>query len=209
MEKHQDKSGLALAGVIVGGVAIALSAIPIINNFAFVLAVLALIFGAIGVKKSRGRGIAAIVLALVAAGIVIASQSIYGAALNKASQDLDKSSAKAQDDLDKSSGKKTDELLKNDVAVDLGAFSATSDQYGIVTTALPVTIHNKDTTKKSYSVEIEAVDASGSRIEQDTVYANDLGANQSQQFKAFQYVTSDKVAALKTATFKVLTVTQN
>ena len=58
--------------------------------------------------------------------------------------------------------------------------------------------------KKSFSIQIEAVDTSGNRILDDTVYANDLGAGQSQDFEAFKLVSSDKIEALKSATFKIV-----
>jgi type III secretory pathway component EscV len=216
MEKQQSKSGIALAGVIVGAVAVALSAIPIINNFAFVLAVLALIFGIVGLiqtskgkRGGRGRAVAAVIVAIVALAIVIISQSIYGAALDKASKELGKTSAEIQDNSDKVSGKKTDQLLKNDVGIELGKFNVTTDQYGLNSTELSVSVTNKNADKKSYSVQIEAVDASGNRLDEGTVYANDLGPNQSQVLKTFQYVPSDKVEALKSATFKVVTISQS
>src|SRR6266702_3093911 len=159
MDKQQSKSGLALAGVIIGAIAVGLSAIPIINNFAFLLAVLALVFGIVGLiqtrggrKGGRGRAVTSVILAVVAVVVILVSQSIYSAALNEASKGLKEASSEASDSVDKSTGKKADELLKNDVTVELGAFSASQDQYGLSTTALPIKVTNKNAEKKSYSI---------------------------------------------------------
>jgi hypothetical membrane protein len=148
-----------------------LSAVPIINNFAAILGVLAIIFGTIGIvgaKKrdgaGRGMSIAVLIIGVVCVGIVLASQAMYGKAINDAGKAI-------QDSVDTSSGKKTDELLKNDVNIEIGKFSATADEYGINKTSLSVKVTNKNTETKSYTVKVEAVDASGTRLAEDTIYA--------------------------------------
>lgn len=57
---------------------------------------------------------------------------------------------------------------------------------------------------KSFNVQIEAVKADGSRIVNDYIYANSLGAGQSQDFNIFTYVSSENLEAMKSATFKVV-----
>ena len=46
----------------------------------------------------------------------------------------------------------------------------------------------------------------GARIDDGYVYANDLTSGQTQEFKIFTYVSSDKVEEMKNATFKVVEV---
>lgn len=206
--ENKGKSAMAITGFVLAIIAALLSAVPIVNNFAFVLAVLGFVFGIIGVVKikkgkSGGMGIAvaAIIIALIAVGVVLATQAMYGKAVDDAAKSINESA-------DKMTGEKTDDLLKTDVDVELGKFEATKDEYGIDSTKLLVTIKNKNTAKKSYTVQIEAVDAGGTRILDDTVYANDLGADQTQQFEAFKFVESTKIEALKTAEFKIVKVGQ-
>lgn len=43
-------------------------------------------------------------------------------------------------------------------------------------------------------------------ITQDTVYVNDLNPNQFGEYKVFEYVSSDKLSALKKAKFKVASI---
>lgn len=86
----------------------------------------------------------------------------------------------------------------------MGTFEAKKDEYGIVSTKLPITVKNITDKKHSYSIHIEAVDANGKRIADDYVNVNDLGGNQSQDFKAFEAVEEEKVESLKQAQFKII-----
>ena len=86
----------------------------------------------------------------------------------------------------------------------MGTFEANKDEYGIVSTKLPITVKNITDKKHSYSIHIEAVDANGKRIADDYVNVNDLGGNQSQDFKAFEAVEEEKVESLKQAQFKII-----
>ena len=208
-KNEQKKSGLVITGLVMGIIGLVLSAIPIINNFAAILGVLAIFFGIVGIVRAKkhdgaghGMSIAVLITGLVCVGIVLASQAMYGKAINDAGKAI-------QDSVDTSSGKKTDELLKNDVSVEVGQFSATTDAYGINKTLLSVKITNKNAETKSYTVKIEAVDASGTRLAEDTIYANDLKSNGSGSYEAFKYVEAGKVDSLKTATFKVYSVGQS
>ncbi|MEO5949967.1 MAG: DUF4190 domain-containing protein [Candidatus Saccharimonadales bacterium] len=201
-------STAALVGLILGIIALLLSAIPIINNFAAFLAVIGLVFGIVGLvgttkSKRRGKGmaIAAIILSVLAFIIVIASQSFYSSVLDGASKEANKS-------LDKMSGDATADILGKDVDVTLGTFSAVEGEYGIVTTKLPVKVTNKLGEAKSYYIKVEAVDAAGNRIVDDTISVDKLGSTQSQDLEAFKYVESTKLEALKTATFKISSVSE-
>ena len=214
-ELKKKNSGLAIAGFVVAVIGLLLSALPIINNFAFILGVLGLIFAIISLVKARkndtkkGMAIAAVILSILTIGIVLITQQIYSQAVNEAGKSLQEASQKLDDQIKKSTGEATEELLKNDVEVTLGQFQATTDEYGLATTNLPVTVKNKNSQEKTYSIQIEAVDASGNRIADDTIYVNNLGSGQSQELKAFQFVQSDGLESVKTASFKIKTVTQS
>lgn len=65
----QSKSGMAIAGFVLGIIALLTSFLPIINNFSFFLAILGMIFGIVGMvgiskgkKSGKGLAIAAIVI---------------------------------------------------------------------------------------------------------------------------------------------------
>ncbi len=207
-KKDKKLSTGAIIGLILGIISLLLSAVPIINNFAAVLAVIGLVFaivGLVGTKKGKKRGkgmaTASIILTVLALVIVFASQAFYGSVINSATDAAKKS-------IDKSTGNATAEILGKDVDVTLGTFTANTGDYGLVTTTLPVKVTNKLGEAKSYTIKVEAVDASGNRIIDDTVYVDKLGANQSQDLEAFKYVDSAKLDAVKAATFKIESVAE-
>lgn len=197
------KSGFATAALVLGIIGVVLSFIPIINNAAFVLGALALIFAIVALvkKKSIATAVVAFVLAVASMGITLAMQKSVGDALEKAGNEI----SKTADDM---SGNNTEDILKNDVQVDIGQFEVIEGEYGLQNSKLVVSVNNKMSEKKSFSIQIEAIDADGKRLADDTVYANDLNAGQSQDFEAFTLVQSDKYESLKAATFKVVSVSK-
>lgn len=198
-----DKSGLATAALVLGIIGVVLSFIPIINNAAFMLGALALIFAIVVLakKKSIAVAIVALVLAVASMGITLAMQKSVGDALDQVGEEINKTA----DDM---SGNNTEDILKNDVQVDLGKFAVTEDEFGIGSSKMVVSVKNKTQEKQSFSIQIEAVDADGKRITEDTIYANDLNANQSQDFEAFTLVQSDMYDTVKDATFKIVSVSK-
>ena len=84
-------SAMGITGLVLGVLALATSALPIINNFSFILALLGIVFAIIGVvatvrRKKRGKGlaIAALALNVIALIVVLATQSMYSAAIDEA-----------------------------------------------------------------------------------------------------------------------------
>jgi len=202
-KNSNGKSGLATAALVLGIIGVVLSFIPIVNNAAFVLGALALIFAIVVLvkKKSVAVAIVSIVLAVAAMGITLAMQKSFGDALDKVGDEINKS-------LDDSTGKNTDEILQNDLQVDLGEFTVEKGEF-IDSSKLIVSIKNKSDEQASFSINIEAVDADGKRLADDTVYSNDLGAGQSQDLEAFTLVQSTQYDALQQATFKIVSVTKS
>lgn len=205
---NPPKSGLAIAGLVLGIVAAATSFLPIINNGSFILAIVGLILSIVGLmgirkgtKSGKGMAIAGLVLCLVAGAVVLASQAIYSAAIDSAVEQTNQS-------LGKMTGDATDDILGTDVDVVLGDLSISKDGYGFVTSELPVTVTNLLDEQTTYWIQIEAVDATGARITDDTVYVNDLGANQSTKLKAFSLVSSDDYDALMSARFNIISVSE-
>lgn len=193
--EEKKKSGFATAGLVLGIIGMCTSFIPIINNLSFVLGIIGVIFGIISLikKADKGQSIIGIILCILAIVITINSQQALSDSLNEVSSNLNKAT-----------GASTEEVLKNDVNVELGEFEVTEGSYGITNTKLTVKVTNKTSEKRTFSFHIEAVDDSGTRINEDYVYANDLAAGQSQNFDIFTYVSSDKLDSMENATFKII-----
>ena len=204
--KKEGKSGLGIAGFVIGIIAIVFSFIPIVNNIAFFIGIHAAVFGMIGAltHKSKGLSIAGVVLGVLAVIITLALQSMWSKALDDASAQLDDAMQSADTQLGYMSGENTEEILQNYLNVELGEFTMSKDQYGLVKSSLPVTVTNIGSESKNFSLHIEAIDSGNSRIMEDYVYANDLGAGQSQTFEVFQYIPDDKYDAMAEATFSIV-----
>ena len=193
----ERKSDFATAALVLGISGICLSFIPILNNAAFFLGILAVIFAFVSFAKkaSKGKAIAGLILGILSVVITLSLQSSWAESLDKVS-----------DDLDNAVGNNTEEILGNDVDVSIGNFEGSLGDYGLVDSKLTVTVTNLTDEIKSFNIQIEAVDASGSRIATDYVMANSLGAGQSQNFDIFTYVSSEDLEAMQSATFNVVEV---
>lgn len=193
MEKK--KSGFGTASLVLGIIGVCTSFIPIVNNVSFILGLIGAIFAIISLikKASKGQAVAGIILCILAMVITLSAQKALGDGLNEVSSNFDKAT-----------GNSTEEVLANDVDVQLGNFEVNKGGYGLTETKLTIKVTNKTNDKKSFSFHIEAVDSDGSRIKEDYVYANGLGSGQSQNFDIFTYVSSDKIDAMKEATFKIV-----
>jgi hypothetical protein len=193
--EQTKKSGFATASLVLGIIGICTSFIPIVNNLSFIMGILAVIFGIVSLTKkaSKGMAIAGIILSILTIIITINSQRALSEGFNEIGKDLDKVS-----------GNSTAEILTNDVDVTLGNFEVTKDKYGFINTKLVVNVKNKTSETKSFNIQVEAIDENGNRLANDYIYANSLNAGQSQEFKLFEYVESDKLDAIQNASFKIV-----
>ncbi|HJI99717.1 MAG TPA: DUF4190 domain-containing protein [Coriobacteriaceae bacterium] len=207
-DTNKPRSGFAIAALVLGIVAAATSFMPIINNASFFIALIGLILAIVaiaGIRKGKNSGkglaVAGLVLSIVAGLLVLGTQAFYSAVLNEA---VDQSTQQ----LNKMTGDATDDILGVDVEVTIGDYSISKDQYGLVKSDLPVTVTNLLKEPASFWINVEAVDANGSRINDDTVIVNDLGAGQSTKLDAFAFVSSDDYEAMKNASFNIISVSE-
>lgn len=118
----QKKSGLGIASLVLGIIAIVGSWIPILNNISFLLAIIGLILGIVGIFSIRkgkvgGKGltIAAVVINVIAIVIVVCTQWVFGKALDEATKDLNAGSTvvATSEKADVGDSKKTDKNVDN------------------------------------------------------------------------------------------------
>ena len=86
--------------------------------------------------------------------------------------------------------------------------ASTFNIYDMNSTKMTVQVKNKTTEKKSFNIHVEAINENGERIAEDYIYANDLGAGQSQSFDIFTYVQDSKLDSMKKATFKIVDISE-
>lgn len=200
---QSNKSTLSTAGLVLGIIAVCFSFIPLMFYVSLILGALALIFGAISLAKKapKGKAVSALVLGIIAVALSISTI----ATINEAIDEIDDAINDLNDDLSYIGGDKTEDILKNYLSVTTGKFEVTESTY-ITNTKLSVNVKNISSEKRSFSIQIEAVNKNGTRIDTDYIYVNDLGAGQDQKFDIFTYVSTDKLSEMKTATFRVVEV---
>ena len=198
--KEEKKTGFSVAAMVLGIIGICLSFIPIVNNASFILGVLSVIFAIVSLVKKSGKAkaIVGLILGILSVVITLSLQNSWSKSLDDVGKDLDNMT-----------GDNTEEILKKDVDVNIGKLNITTDEYGYSDSELVVTVTNKSKEKKSFTIHIEAVDNTGKRIDDDYVYANDLNSGQTQDFKIFTLVSSEKLEQMKSAEFKIIDVSMN
>ena len=87
----KGKSAAAIVGLVLGIIALVTSFVPIVNNFSFILALIGVVFAVAGLvgtlrgkKGGKGLAIASTIVNVLALVIVLATQSMYSAALDEA-----------------------------------------------------------------------------------------------------------------------------
>lgn len=112
---EQERKVLGILAIVFGGIALIGSWMPIINNLSFIIAILALILGIIGlfINKKRPKTLAIIgtVIAVVSMAIVLITQSMYANALNNVSKNVETAVSSANSSIEAS--KKEDETKFN------------------------------------------------------------------------------------------------
>lgn len=86
MDKHKEKIILPIIGIVLGTVALLLSWIPLVNNLAFGLALVGLVFTVVSFVTNR-KNIKlltwiSLAISLIAGGVVLATQASFSAALD-------------------------------------------------------------------------------------------------------------------------------
>lgn len=159
--------------------------------------------------KSAGKGaLSSVIIRFV---LVIIIYALGGLALFNTVNDTADSNASISDTIDNFSDDLESSLDASSnpekyASVEIGKFTLEKDDYGINDSSLSLNVKNISDRKCSISVEIEAVEKDGSRIDTDLVMANELNPGQSMKLKAFEYISSDEAERYKNAEFKVLEI---
>lgn len=119
MEKLPERKVLGILSIVIGAIALILSWVPIVNNFAAVLAVIGVILGLIAflVNRKHKKILAWIgtIISVISFAIVMGTQSMYSNAIDDATgkngsqvEKIDKSSSNKKSDISTSSSEKNE-----------------------------------------------------------------------------------------------------
>ncbi|MFH6688702.1 DUF4190 domain-containing protein [Cellulosimicrobium funkei] len=203
---------MAIVGFVLAILGFLGSWIPFVNIFAAVMGIAGVVLGFVGLSQAKrgrsGKGfsIAAIVLGVVSVLVTILVWVLFVIAANEASSQYEQSLAEIQEDSDRALGESTDEILANDLEVEIGTFEGTADEFGWVESALPVTLTNTSDEPLTFDLDIDAVAADGTVVESDFAYTDELAPGESTTVETFDFIDSENLEAMRTATFEVTRV---
>ena len=205
----QPKSTAAIVGLVLGIIGLVSSWVPIINNFAFILAGVGLVFGIVGLvgtlrgkKAGKGLAIASVVVCVVACAIVLATQSAYSKAIDEASKSVvsssSTSSTAASSTDSASSG--TDSSASAAASSDADKYSIEGEEFVEDTYNCKITgiYTNKSGAKQSYvQVSYTLFDADGNQIGTAFANTNNLEDGGTWKFEASTLKNAEEIASWK------------
>lgn len=110
----QESKVLGILAIIFGAIALLGSWVPIINNISFLFAIVALIFGIIGlfVNRKRPKTLAIIgtVLSIVSIAIVLGTQAMYAKSLDEVSKSVEQSVSSSTSSIESSQKEEDDKF---------------------------------------------------------------------------------------------------
>ncbi len=201
---HPNRSNaFAIVALVFGIAACCFGLIPILQFFAFPLAVVGLVLGVVGIARARkgfrtGKTMAIVATVLCVLGLVLAviGVSIMNKALN------DRASSPGA-----TAGNGTEEIHAKDLDVQFGKF-VNDKNPSLESGKLVVTLTNRGNATASFKVRLQAVDASGKHIDDDTAYAPHLAPGRSTTTYMFVLLMSNKLDDMQHATFRVVEVSK-
>lgn len=189
-----SKSAMAITALVLGIIALITSFLPIINNLSFVLVILGVIFSIVGLvgisrgkKSGKGIAIAALVICILSCVIVMATQSMYSAALDQATNpSVETVTSSGQQDA-ASASENADFTIEGEV-LDKNEYSASIT--GTFT-------NNTDGDLSTVSLSYVLYDADGSQIGNAYASATDVKAGASWKFEAYCSASPDEIASFE------------
>lgn len=188
-----SKTGLGIAGFVLGIIALATSFLPIINSFSALLAAIGFALALIGTiacvrgrKSGKGLSIAGVVMNVIAFAVVLATQSMYSSAIDDSfsgtsvapqpATDQPATTAPASDDAAESSqaaAAGSSITLKNGLVLTVdGVVTGLQNYDGTPMTQVSVTYQNNGNSQASFNpYDWKAEDAQGAQRSQ-TYYSN-------------------------------------
>ncbi len=199
---HPNRSNaFAIVALVFGIAACCFGLIPILQFFAFPLAVVGLVLGVVGIARARkgfrtGKTMAIVATVLCVLGLVLAVIGV--SIMSKALNDRDPSPGAAIGN---------EEIHAKDLDVQFGKF-VNDKNPSLESGKLVVTLTNRGNSSASFKVRLEAVDAAGKHIDDDTAYAPHLAPGQSTTTYMFVLLMSNKLDDMQQATFRVVEVSK-
>ena len=199
LQYPKAKSAMAIAGLVLGIIALLTSFLPIINNLSFILAILGLIFAIVGMvgvvrgkKSGKGIAIAALIITILSCVIVLATQSMYSAAIDEVTDtSID---VTTEQNSSSNNGADATDATTSDYTIADEQLDSSNGYYAYITG----TFSNNSSEELSYvSITYNLYDADGNIIGNAYANANNVGAGSSWKYEATSALDPDEVASFE------------
>lgn len=178
---NRPRSVGAIIGLIVGIVALLGSWVPIFNNFAFILALVGLVFSIVGLvgvlrgkKSGKGLSIAAVIVCVLSCAVVLGTQSMFSATLDAASGDVTEDVATAESNDSKRPAEEAKYVISGE--------KMTKDSYSVKIAG--TFTNNTDEDMNSVSIEYVLYDKDGTQVDTAFATTSNLKAGGTWKFEA-------------------------
>ena len=118
---------------------------------------------------------------------------------------IDRARSDVADARDATMDARSSQILRHDLDVDVGRFAPAANPL-LETGKLSVTLLNKGRNAATFSLHVEAVDAAGNRIADDTAQAANMSPGQFVTEELFIVVPTDRYDAMSHATIRIVEV---
>lgn len=196
-----SKSVAAIVAIVVGVIALATSFMPIINNASFFLALVGTVFAIValvgtlrGKRSGKGLAIASLIVNVLAAIVVLATQSAYSAAIDNAMVDTSDGTVESSSDATDGSGDaSTDSSEAQDSKYSITDEQLTEDGY---ITKITGTYTNTSGKELSYvELDYNLYDSDGAQIGTAFTNTTNLADGASWKFEALCSKDADEIAS--------------
>jgi hypothetical protein len=187
-----------------GGIALGCGLVPMLRWAAIGFGTAALLMGITSLGRPRRPGARrdtawiAIVLAVLAAFGMVASQNAFSAVKGKPAQAATTAPTAVVQ------AQTTEQVLATQAKVDIGKVFSELDPSGVKQTSLSVAVTNISGHSLAFDLEFVALDANGKVITHDEAFIPALGAGKSASVRVFNLLGQDMASKLSTATFQVV-----
>ncbi len=156
-------SAMAIAGLVIGIIALITSALPIINNASFFLGLLGAVFAVVGTvaavrgtRRGKGLAIAALVVCIASIVVVLATQSLYSAAIDESLSTQGSSDGAASQAAPSTDGQgASQDEVSSEYAVTIDDCTTTTDYAGEPAIVVTYTFENNSDKATSFMVAID------------------------------------------------------
>ncbi|CAH1855741.1 DUF4352 domain-containing protein [Convivina praedatoris] len=205
--KQDERKVLGILAIVFGGIALALSWVPIINNVAFFFGIIALILGLIALlinrKNKKILSIIGTVLAVASIGIVLITQSAYSHAWNKATETVTKETKDSTPKKDTKTYNVGDTVTYDGVEYKVNKVDMNDgDEYqkpsdGQKYVVVNLTITNKSKSKIDYNPTYFAIDENGKQPDSTIVGPSSVDKMNSGSLESGASITGNLIGEAK------------